>query len=294
MALSPILRTLTLFTLTFTLLAPAPARADEVSDQMNVLSSKWRATCKGDPFASRLERHSFSAQKRITIHYTDTPKTYKRTLTEKLCILFNYATTKIEGTKKVLWGDIPYHFYISSDGQAGEARNTAYQVDSNTAYQRDGHITIVVEGNQNDGITGAQKKKLFAIVGALQRKFDIPSSRIATHKDFAQTDCPGPSVLAAVAEYKSIGNKACRGVVCRPKPRCAASQNLVNKAKPEACCAIWKCEAKTQDEEDEEDDESEQNRIHALKLAREKQKSKTKWFSSKPQPRWNPFEGQQF
>jgi|GEM_PF-1700474 len=284
MALSQILRTTALSLITLSLLASSLARADEVSDQMNVSSSKWRAACSGAPLASRLERHSTNSVKRITIHYTDTPKTYKRSLTEKLCILFKYATTTIEGTKKVLWGDIPYHFYISSDGQAGEARNTAYQVDSNTAYHRDGHIAIVVEGSQNDGITGAQKKKLFAIIGALQRKFEIPSSRIATHKDFASTDCPGPSVLAAVSEYKNIGNKACKGLVCAPKPHCSATQNLVNNAKTGACCAIWKCEAKKGKQQNQEGDEG--GHIHAENQA----KKKSSRWASKPIPGWNPFE----
>jgi len=270
---------LVLLALSASMIAGAPsAQADEVSSLFNVPSSKWRPTCDAVPINSRLDRHTKKAPLRLTIHYTDTPKTYKRTLTEKLCILFNFAANKIEGAKKELWGDIPYHYYISSEGQLGEARNPIYQVDSNTRYHLDGHIAIVVEGNPNDGITGGQKNKLFALIRALQRKYNIPSSRIATHKDFAKTDCPGPSVLAAVREYKVQGNKSCKNVRCAAKPRCESWQDLANKAKPEACCAIWKCEAKPKKQipKEEEEDYYDEESDYEERLGHRRR-------------RWNPF-----
>lgn len=174
-------------------------------------SDKWRVSCKAQPIPSRLERQNPRAPRRLTVHYTDTPKNYRRSLNEKLCILFQYAATKIEGSKKKLWGDIPYHFYIAADGQLGEARDPYYLVDSNTRYDREGHIAIVIEGNKADGVTPGQKKKLFALLRELQTRFRVPRHMIGTHKNFAQTDCPGSAILKAVAEYK--------GESIQPQPR---------------------------------------------------------------------------
>lgn len=263
---------------------PGPAFAD-VADVIDMPSSKWRATCKAQPIASRMERQR-SATKRLTVHYTDTPKNYERTLAQKLCILFNYAATKVEGTKKNLWGDIPYHYYIASDGKLGEARDPYYIVDSNTAYNRDGHIAVVLEGNARDGINPAQKRKLFALLRELQLEWRVPKDRIGTHKNFAQTDCPGPAILKAVKEYKGDTSEVeprpqpqprprpeprprpqprprpepaprCDVDECDSvKPRCWWGKVPVNKAPRGSCCPVWRCEYPANDGTGEEDEYS--------------------------------------
>jgi len=227
------------------------ALADEVEKQINLSSNKWRPACSAEPLIRRLQKQPRQPNRRITVHYTDTPKNFERPFGEKLCHLFNYATTKIEGAKKELWGDIPYHFYISADGQLGEARNTAFLPDSNTYYERDGHIAVVLEGNVKDKINPAQKRKLFSLLSALQKKYAIPKSRIATHKDFAETNCPGPAIIAAVEEFKKAdsGRPSCERVTCsRFKPRCEYSERMVNIAQPGTCCPVWRCERIYQEE----------------------------------------------
>ncbi len=234
-------------------------------------SAKWRANCKAQPIVSRLKRQTTSVPKRLTVHFTDTPKNYTRSLNQKLCSLFEYAATKVEGPKSELWGDIPYHYYISANGQLGEARDTYYLVDSNTEYDRRGHIAIVVEGNRSDGINPSQKRKLFALLKHLQAKWKVPNSRIGTHKNFAQTDCPGSAILNAVADYKgethpAHPNPRPKPVVrpnpaprpsprcetdryCARKPRCYWGRVAVNKAPPGSCCPQWSCERSNAEED---------------------------------------------
>ncbi|MGZ3707181.1 MAG: peptidoglycan recognition protein family protein [Bdellovibrionota bacterium] len=173
--------------------------ADPVQALFDLPADSWRET---PPLTAKLTKHSGKVPLRITVHYTDEPKMPDRTLMVKLRGLYNYSIHTIEGTKKKLWGDIPYHFFIDSGGLLGECRSPIYMPDSNTAYARDGHITIVVEGNEKDGINDDQKTKLFALIEALQAKYKIPTSRVGVHLDFAQTDCPGTAVKAAVTEFK--------------------------------------------------------------------------------------------
>ena len=180
-------------------LVPLSGYADAVKDLIDLPGTKWRVS---SPLTSRMEKHSGKKPLRITVHFTDVPKNFDRPLTQKLRILFKFATETVEGAKKKLWGDIPYHFYIDADGKLAEARDPAYMPDSNTSYDRDGHITIVLEGDLKDGMTGPQKKKMNALIQALQEKYRIPTARVKTHKDYAQTDCPGPVIFRAVEDYK--------------------------------------------------------------------------------------------
>jgi hypothetical protein len=176
------------------------AESDPVHPLIDLPAASWR---EHPPLLNKLEKHTGKEPLRLTVHYTDEPKNFDRPLTEKLRGLFNYSLHSIEGTKKALWGDIPYHFYIDAHGKLGECRNPMYQPDSNTTYDRDGHITIVVEGNNKDGITAPQKSKLFALLHALQQKYHVPMPRVGVHKDYAETDCPGDAVTAAVKAYKA-------------------------------------------------------------------------------------------
>jgi len=176
-------------------------------------------------------KHSGKEPRRLTVHYTGVEKRSKQTIEQKLRILFDYSVKEvsleaptpakdvtIEAAKnpakpppprnkkpikkKKPWGDIPYHYYLDLDGKVAEARDPAYQPDSNTKYNRDGHITIVVEGNAADGITEKQKMKLFSLMKLLQTTHQIPLSRVGAHKDFAATDCPGKAINDAVLEFK--------------------------------------------------------------------------------------------
>jgi hypothetical protein len=205
---------------------PAPPAA-ELGSLIDLPGSKWRLK---EPFFDRMEKHSGREPKRLTIHYTGVPKRSTQTLEQKLHILFDYsvrdadltaptpspspapsdtakspalpAKPKKPGKKKKAWGDIPYHYYLDLDGKVAATRDPAYQPDSNTKYNRDGHITIVVEGDAKDGITEKQKTKLFSLMKILQNLHKIPLSRVGVHKDYAQTDCPGKEIQDAVLEYK--------------------------------------------------------------------------------------------
>jgi hypothetical protein len=237
----------------------APA-AESLPSLLTLSSAQWRQSCGAHPLTQRLARHSPLSSWRLTVHYTDSKKNLKRPLSEKLCGLFRYSTAVTEKNKRELWGDIPYHFYVAADGHAAETRNIIYKPDSNTDYDRNGHIALVLEGNARDGITPAQKKKLFSLLSALQKKYRIPAARIGTHKDFAETNCPGPAIQAVVHEFKAHGGDRCERVMCPParKPRCGWNEKLMNIAKREGCCPVWHCEriAKpvTPRHEDEEPD----------------------------------------
>lgn len=131
----------------------------------------------------------------ITIHHTGMPQKPELSIHEKLRGLQNFSQKDSElanGKIKKAWADVPYHFYISTSGEIAEGRNVNYQGDSNTDYDLNGHLLIVVEGNFNkEKVLPAQWESLKQLVSHVSEKYNIPLSTVSGHKDLAETTCPG-------------------------------------------------------------------------------------------------------
>lgn len=145
---------------------------------------------------------------RLTIHHTGTNQNFNRTVTDKLrgLQLFSQRDDSLaSGRRKPAWPDVPYHFYVGVDGVVGEGRDWRYAGDTNTEYDPAGHLLVVVEGNfQTDTLTTAQRRTLDVIVPALARRFGIPADRLASHRDYAQTECPGANLYAELPRYREL------------------------------------------------------------------------------------------
>lgn len=135
---------------------------------------------------------------RITVHHTATRGKHGLSIVRKMKSLqaFSQSKSKLaDGRTKEAWADIPYHFYIAVDGTVAEGRQVGFVGDTNTKYDPAGHITIVVEGNfETEKPTLEELSALKALIGDLSRDYGIPAGRIGTHKDFAQTACPGKNL----------------------------------------------------------------------------------------------------
>lgn len=145
---------------------------------------------------------------RLTIHHTGVAQAPARTLADKLRGLQAFSQrddSLASGRRKPAWADIPYHFYIGVDGTLGEARDWRYVGDSNTPYDPTGHLLVVVEGNfERDTLTTAQRRTLDIVVPSLTRRFRIPPERLASHRDFAETSCPGKNVYTELPRLRKL------------------------------------------------------------------------------------------
>jgi hypothetical protein len=102
-------------------------------------------------------------------------------------------------TWKIFLGDIPYHFYISAQGEVAEGRKLTYAAYSNTVYKTpiENHITVVLEGNfEQETPTEAQLIALTDLLFTLAEKHKIPLANIGYHKMVAKTACPGKNLIA--------------------------------------------------------------------------------------------------
>lgn len=131
----------------------------------------------------------------ITIHHTGMPQKPELSTKEKLQALQNFSqkdSPLANGSIKKAWADVPYHFYISTNGDIAEGRDINFQGDSNTNYDLEGHVLIVVEGDFNkEKVLPQQWKSLQKLVSYISSEYNISRETISGHKDQAETSCPG-------------------------------------------------------------------------------------------------------
>lgn len=151
---------------------------------------------------------------RLTIHHTGTPSAASRTIESKLVGLQRFSQRQdslADGRLKPAWPDVPYHYYVSVDGAVAEGREWQYVGDSNTPYDPTGHLLLVVEGNfERETVSAAQMRTLEALIPALARHFRIAPAALASHRDYAETLCPGRALYAELPRFRRLIEKAAR------------------------------------------------------------------------------------
>lgn len=168
--------------------ASARTRLGVPADVPFVTRAEWGAAAP----VSAMKPH---VPTRITIHHTAGRQAPARSAAEKMRALQAFsqrADSLDDGRRKPAWPDVPYHFYVATDGSVVEGRDVRFAGDSNTPYDPSGHLLVVVEGNfEEEDLTPEQRATLDRLVWSLARRWKIPADRIRGHRDFAETLCPG-------------------------------------------------------------------------------------------------------
>jgi N-acetyl-anhydromuramyl-L-alanine amidase AmpD len=144
----------------------------------------------------------------ITIHHTGMPQKPELTLEQKMRGLQNFSQNEgklASGKSKLAWFDVPYHYYIASDGRVAEGRKIKYVGDTNTEYDPAGHALVVLEGSfGKEQPTAKQVESMKKIVAWLARKYNVPAANIKGHGDYAKTGCPGENLKILLPELRVI------------------------------------------------------------------------------------------
>jgi len=99
------------------------------------------------------------------------------------------------------WVDLPYHVLIDLDGTAYEGRDLALAGDTNTEYDPGGHALVVLLGNYDEvQPSAAQIDRIVAVMSDLARRYRVPVERIASHRDYAKTTCPGEHLYRIIED----------------------------------------------------------------------------------------------
>lgn len=150
--------------------------------------------------------------KYITIHHGGVASNATRSLEDKLRGLQAWSQREdklASGKTKPAWPDIPYHYYIAIDGRIGEARPVGIAGDTNTEYDPAGHLLIVLEGDfEKEKPTTRQLDSLRALTVWCAWRWNVPATRIAGHKDYAQTSCPGTNLYPEIERLRRLARAA--------------------------------------------------------------------------------------
>lgn len=98
------------------------------------------------------------------------------------------------------WIDIAYHVGVDRNGNIYELRDAGLVGDTATTYDPTGHFLVLCEGDYDqetvteDMLNGVAR----ACAWAAQR-YSISPDRVAGHRDFAATSCPGANLNAHIA-----------------------------------------------------------------------------------------------
>ncbi|MFA5139344.1 MAG: peptidoglycan recognition family protein [Elusimicrobiota bacterium] len=183
---------------------PVPLRQPVAKPDM-VSRKDWRA--------AEADTDSMTRQKEIkhiTIHHTGERQKPKTSIEQKMRGLQSFS----QGEKG--WGDVPYHYYIGSDGKIAEGRSVDYAGDSNTKYDTSGHVQVVLEGNfTKEKPSAEQLKSLGQLTSWLADSHRIPVSEIKTHGDYAKTECPGKALAEHIPALRSEVGSALDGTMER-------------------------------------------------------------------------------
>jgi hypothetical protein len=141
----------------------------------------------------------------LVVHHTARLIDMQRRLASKLRGLQRWSQSSeplADGTPKIIWSDLPYHFYVSWDGIVAEGRDPLIKGDTNTAYDPTGCLQICLEGNfEIEWPTVQQILALERLVLMLRQQFSI-SSPVKTHKELTVTQCPGRNFDVALARLR--------------------------------------------------------------------------------------------
>lgn len=191
--------------LTFVVLAGCGSPQQAVTELPPEITYLSRADWGANDPVLEMQAHEPS---RITIHHTAVRQNPDQTLTQKMRGLQEFSQTRSEladGRIKEPWADIPYHFYVDLHGVVAEGRSLRYSGDSNTPYDPSGHILIVLEGNfEEEEVTAEQRQTLDRLVQHFGARYDVPAERLASHKDFADTLCPGENLYDELPRLRAL------------------------------------------------------------------------------------------
>lgn len=175
-----------------------PEEAPQPGKPSTSVAMQRRASWNPVPvIASRLD--PMGKPWRITVHHSAMYMRDKSTSAAAGAIRsIQYDMIKNRG-----FGDIGYHFLIDPAGRVWEGRDVKWQGAHARGEHNKGNIGICVLGNFVRGGEGqmpteAQTRALKGLISSLMQRHAVSVDNVYTHRDFVQTDCPGPLLQNAM------------------------------------------------------------------------------------------------
>ncbi|MCC7147426.1 MAG: N-acetylmuramoyl-L-alanine amidase [Phycisphaeraceae bacterium] len=183
--------------------APAAAGSGSASAKVGnlpVLSrSQWAST---GPIMRRV--NPMNGINRITVHhegwtavwFTDSSSTVER--------LDSIRRNHVDRG----WADIGYHFVIDRGGRIWEGRSTNYQ-GAHVSENNEHNLGVMMLGNfELQQPSAQQMATLRQVLRTMMARYNVPVSRVYTHRELKPTTCPGRSLQPQMVTLRRNGSLA--------------------------------------------------------------------------------------
>lgn len=108
------------------------------------------------------------------------------------------------------WADIGYHFVVDPAGRVWEARSTRYQ-GAHVKDQNENNLGILVLGNfEVQQPTQPQLAAVDRFVSQQITRYRVSMGRVRTHREIAQTECPGRNLQSYLVRTRNGGGVMAR------------------------------------------------------------------------------------
>lgn len=154
---------------------------------------------RANPIPSRME--PMLPVSRITIHHDGMPPISIRNKAQAMARLEQIRTAHLGRG----FGDIGYHYIIDPDGNVWQGRPLAWQ-GAHVKAQNENNLGIMVMGNfEVQRPTQAQIASAQRFVKSQMATYRVPVGRVYTHKELAQTACPGRNLQPILVASRKPG-----------------------------------------------------------------------------------------
>lgn len=140
----------------------------------------------------------------ITIHHTAIPASGLRSKRDVAAQIESIRQAHIH-RKGEPFGDIGYHYIVDPLGNVWEGRSLSYQ-GAHVSKQNENNLGIVCLGNfEMERPNDAQIRSLHAFTASQMRRFNVSLRQVRTHREMAQTACPGRNLQPAMNVARARG-----------------------------------------------------------------------------------------
>ncbi|MGD9693628.1 MAG: peptidoglycan recognition family protein [Phycisphaerales bacterium] len=166
------------------------------------------AWAKSSPITSRMDR--MLPVRKITIHHTAIPASGLRTKNDVAAQIESIRQAHVH-RKGEPFGDIGYHYVVDPMGNVWEGRALSYQ-GAHVAKQNENNLGIVCLGNfEMERPNDRQVRALHAFTASQMRRFNVSLRDVRTHREMAQTACPGRNLQPVMNIARSRGGVLAMG-----------------------------------------------------------------------------------